>query len=115
MDIFAVIADPTRRAMLDMMANGERPAGDFVAAFPAVSQPAISQHLKVLRNGGMVEVRAERQRRFYRLKADALDIVRDWLAGFAARPTVKIPPMRKKAPEPKPVPVPQSVTLDLFG
>lgn len=133
MDVFAVIADPMRRAMLVMMLSGERPAGEFVAAFPKVSQPAISQHLKVLRDAGMVTVRADRQRRFYSLQADALTSIRDWLSNFM--PTVvpePIPapvaeqeivvepaPKPKKASKPKapskPAPAPEPITLDLFG
>lgn len=86
MDLFSVIADPTRRKMIDMLVGSELPAGAFVAAFPGVTQPAISQHLKVLRDSGIVSARAERQRRLYTLRAGALDPLHDWLAVHA--PTV---------------------------
>lgn len=121
MDLFAVIADPTRRQMIDMLIAGELPAGAFVAAFPGVTQPAISQHLKVLRDGGIVSVRANRQRRLYTLRPAALDPLRDWLAPHA--PTV--PEESVAAPEPvevkpkpksrsKPTPEPE-LMLDLFA
>lgn len=126
MDIFLVIADPTRRRMLDMLRESEHPAGTFVAAFPAVSQPAISQHLKVLRDSGLVDVRADRQRRFYSLREGALETVQAWLAPFtpapAPQPVAEViedapanEPVKPKAkPKPKPAPAPE-LTLDLFG
>ncbi|MCD7060890.1 ArsR/SmtB family transcription factor [Pelagibacterium xiamenense] len=121
MDIFAVIADPTRRAMLDMMRQGEYPAGAFVAAFPNVSQPAISQHLKVLRDAGLVAVRADKQRRFYTLKAEGLASVVDWVLRYRpsppALPEAAKPPDERpvpKAPRAKPKPEAER-TLDLFG
>ena len=73
------LADPTRRGMLDLLADGERPAGELVAAFPALTQPAISRHLRVLREVGLVEVRARAQHRIYTLKADRLTEVDAWL------------------------------------
>jgi DNA-binding transcriptional ArsR family regulator len=118
MDIFAVVADPTRRTMLEMMIPGERAAGDFVSAFPNVSQPAISQHLKVLRDTGLVSVRAERQRRFYTLEPAGLDCFRDWLAVFPAHTRqeapVEVSPTPKKTRAKAALPV-QPVMLDLFG
>lgn len=119
MDLFAVIADPTRRQMIDMLLAGELPAGAFVAAFPAVTQPAISQHLKVLRDGGIVSVRADRQRRLYTLRPEALDPLRDWLAPHApavaedvAAPEPEVKPRPKSRPKPAPEP---EFMLDLFG
>ena len=124
MDIFAVVADPTRRRMIDMLVGGELPAGAFVAAFPGVTQPAISQHLKVLRDAGVATVRADRQRRLYCLVPDAFVSLRDWVSPLlpvaeAARPemveSVEQPPSKPKArPKPKPAPEPE-LTLDLFG
>lgn len=117
MDIFAIIADPTRRAMLQMLTEQERAAGEFVAAFPAISQPAISQHLKVLRDGGLVSVRTDKQRRFYSLLPSRFDIFREWLDGFTRVSMTPEPvkPVRRKAPEPKPQPHAEPATLDLFG
>ncbi|WP_417581345.1 ArsR/SmtB family transcription factor [Pelagibacterium sp.] len=129
MDIFAVVADPTRRKMIDMLVAGELPAGSFVAAFPNVTQPAISQHLKVLRDAAVVTVRPDKQRRLYALVPDALKPLRDWAtppapaAEHAAHPepvenmaVVPEPKARqtKARPKPKPVPEPE-LTLDLFG
>lgn len=120
MDIFAVIADPTRRTMLEMLVSGERAAGEFVAAFPQVSQPAISQHLKVLRDSEMVTVRAERQKRFYALRSERLDILREWLSVFTGPVAAKAPrkaaakPAAKAAAKPRPAPVVEPVMFDLF-
>jgi len=82
MDSFAAIADPTRRDMLGMLALAEHSAGDFVRAFPALSQPAVSQHLKVLREAKLVEVRAEAQRRVYSLRPAALAEIDRWIAQY---------------------------------
>lgn len=119
MDLFSVIADPTRRRMIDMLAGGELAAGAFVAAFPAVTQPAISQHLKVLREAGVASVRADRQRRLYSLNPEALMPVSEWLAPHIAaasppQPTVPAPKKPRTSERTKPA-VLSEVTLDLFG
>lgn len=80
MDVFMAIADPTRRTMLAMLAGGERTAGDFVTAFRNMSQPSVSQHLKVLRQARLVEVRAQAQRRVYSLRPQGLQEVDRWIA-----------------------------------
>jgi DNA-binding transcriptional ArsR family regulator len=82
MDIFTAIADPTRRNMLAMLAAGQRTAGEFVSAFPGMSQPSVSQHLKVLRKAKLVEVRAQAQRRIYTLRPQALEEVDRWIAQY---------------------------------
>ena len=82
MDVFTALADPTRRAMLDLLIDGERPAGDLVAAFPALTQPAVSRHLRVLREVGLVDVRAQAQRRIYTLRAERLSEVDAWLGRY---------------------------------
>jgi DNA-binding transcriptional ArsR family regulator len=82
MDVFVAVAEPTRRAMLDLLADGERPAGDLVAAFPRLTQPAISRHLRVLRDIGLVEVRPDAQRRIYVLRAERLAELDAWLARY---------------------------------
>jgi len=81
-DVFTAVADPTRRAMLDLLTDGERPAGDLVAAFPALTQPAVSRHLRVLREVGLVDVRAQAQRRIYTLRPDRLSEVDEWLERY---------------------------------
>jgi DNA-binding transcriptional ArsR family regulator len=78
MDSFTALADPTRRRILALLGAGERPAGDIVTAC-GMSAPAISQHLKALRQAGLVRVRAEGQRRIYSLDPAGLAPVEDWL------------------------------------
>jgi DNA-binding transcriptional ArsR family regulator len=78
-DVFTAVADPTRRAMLDLLASGERAAGDLVTAFPALTQPAVSRHLRVLREVGLVAVEARAQRRIYALRPERLSEVDAWL------------------------------------
>lgn len=80
-DVFRAIADPTRRGLLDLLAAGEAPVGALAAEFD-VSLPAISQHLKVLREVGLVsEQRVGRERR-YRIEPEPLKEVVDWIAHF---------------------------------
>ncbi len=78
MDSFAALADPTRRHILEMLGKGERAAGDIVAQF-TLSAPAISQHLKALRQAGLVQVEVQGQRRIYRLDPDGLAEIDDWI------------------------------------
>jgi DNA-binding transcriptional ArsR family regulator len=82
MDVFVAVAEPTRRTMLDLLATGERPAGDLVAAFPSLTQPAVSRHLKVLRDVGLVDVRPDAQRRIYALRPERLAELDAWLAPY---------------------------------
>lgn len=79
MDVFAAVAEPTRRRVLDLLADGDRPAGELASAFPTLSQPAVSRHLRVLREAGLVDVRIDGQRRVYRLRADQLAELDVWL------------------------------------
>jgi DNA-binding transcriptional ArsR family regulator len=78
---FAVLAEPTRRDILDLLRDGERPVGDLVAEL-GVSQPAVSKHLRVLRDAGLVDVRADAQRRLYRVRAAPLAEIDAWLAPY---------------------------------
>jgi len=78
MQSLAAIADPTRRRIVELLAQRERTAGELVAEFD-MSAPAISQHLKVLREAGLVTVRAEGQSRVQMLNPDGLDELGDWL------------------------------------
>ncbi len=80
-ELLAVLADPTRREIIELLAERERSAGELVAVFP-VSQPAISRHLRVLREAGLVRVRGEGQRRIYRLDPAPLAALDDWLARY---------------------------------
>jgi DNA-binding transcriptional ArsR family regulator len=80
-DVFRAIADPTRRGLLDQLMAGEQPMSRLAAAF-AMTLPAVSQHLKVLREVGLVsEQRAGRQR-LYRINAGPLREVADWVGHY---------------------------------
>lgn len=78
MNVFQALADPNRRAIVEMLSPGERSAGEIRAAFH-VTAPAVSQHLKALRSAGLVRVRAEAQRRIYRLDPSGLAEIQKWL------------------------------------
>jgi DNA-binding transcriptional ArsR family regulator len=82
MDIFEAVAEPHRRALLDLLAEGGRSAGELVAALPSLSQPAVSSHLRVLREAGLVEVRPEAQRRIYTLRPEAFAEFERWLSRY---------------------------------
>ncbi|MDO3635623.1 ArsR/SmtB family transcription factor [Mycolicibacterium arseniciresistens] len=79
MDVFEAVAEPSRRALLDALTEGERTAGDLVATLPGLTQPTVSRHLRVLREVGLVEVRPDAQRRIYALRADGLVAIDQWI------------------------------------
>lgn len=81
--IFAALADPTRRAILSRLADGEASVNEIAAPFE-ISQPAVSKHLKVLERAGLVERDVDEQRRPARLKADNMAAAVDWLEKFRA-------------------------------
>ncbi|HET8873924.1 MAG TPA: metalloregulator ArsR/SmtB family transcription factor [Gaiellaceae bacterium] len=76
-----VLAEPRRRAILDLLRDGERPVGDLVDRL-GLSQPGVSKHLRVLKDAGLVEVRPEAQRRLYRIRPEPLAELDDWLASY---------------------------------
>lgn len=78
MDSFTALADPTRRRIVELLGGGECAAGDIVRRFD-VSAPAISQHLKVLREARLVRVRVDGQRRIYSLDDTGLAEMDDWV------------------------------------
>jgi DNA-binding transcriptional ArsR family regulator len=78
---FEVLAEDNRRRILDLLVEGERPVGDLVGIL-GLSQPAVSKHLKVLRSAGLVEPRAEAQRRIYVVRPEPLREVDNWLAPY---------------------------------
>jgi DNA-binding transcriptional ArsR family regulator len=80
-DVVAALADPTRRRILELLVDGDVPAGELAESFP-VSRPAVSRHLRVLREAGLVEVRVDRQRRLYSLNAQPLAELDEWLAPY---------------------------------
>ena len=75
------LADPTRRQVLEALGRGPRAVGEIAADLP-VSRPAVSQHLKVLGQAGLVVSRAEGARRLYSVDPNGLDALRAWLDGF---------------------------------
>jgi DNA-binding transcriptional ArsR family regulator len=75
---FNALADPTRRAVLDLLRAGTRPAGEIARAFP-ISRPAISKHLKILRRAHLVDEHREGRHRFYQLNPEPLKTVDQWL------------------------------------
>jgi DNA-binding transcriptional ArsR family regulator len=82
---FDVLGDPVRRRILQLLSTGERASGDIVDVVQRdfdISQPAVSQHLKVLRDAGFTAVRADGQRRVYSLDPAPLREIDDWLEPF---------------------------------
>src|SRR6476620_7948855 len=81
-DVFEAVAEPSRRALLDALIDGERTAGELVATLPGLTQPTVSRHLRVLREVGLVEVRRDAQRRIFALRADGLVAIDAWIARY---------------------------------
>lgn len=88
--VLDALGDPTRRRIVTLLAAAEQPVGTLTAALGTVSQPAVSQHLRVLREAGLVAVRAEGTRRLHRLDPRGVGAAQGWLtalvdplAGFA--------------------------------
>jgi DNA-binding transcriptional ArsR family regulator len=80
-DAFNAVAEPRRRQILDLLARGERPVNDVVASL-GVTQPQVSKHLRVLREVGLVSVRGSGRRRLYKLNAERLKPIHDWVRTF---------------------------------
>lgn len=78
---FDVLAEPTRRRILDLLLDGERPVGELVKRL-RLSQPGVSKHLRVLREAGLVSVRNEAQRRIYGVRPEPLAEVAEWLEPY---------------------------------
>ena len=78
---FAAVADPTRRGILDLLRNGELSAGALAREFP-VSRPAVSRHVRVLRDAGLVRLRRDRQTLHYSLNPGPLADIDRWLSGY---------------------------------
>jgi DNA-binding transcriptional ArsR family regulator len=78
---FEVVAEPSRRRILEVLRAGERPVNDLVVEL-SMAQPAVSKHLRVLRDAGLVAVRQDAQRRVYRLVPEPLVELDDWLRPF---------------------------------
>ncbi len=82
-DVFAALADSTRRSILSRLADGSASVNEIAAPFE-ISQPAVSRHLKVLERAGLIERDIDKQRRPARLKAENMAAAVDWLAEFKA-------------------------------
>jgi DNA-binding transcriptional ArsR family regulator len=80
-DAFNAVAEPRRREILDVLADGERPVNDLVSAL-GIAQPLVSKHLRVLREVGAVEVRQDGRQRLYRLNGRALKPIHDWVKTY---------------------------------
>jgi DNA-binding transcriptional ArsR family regulator len=76
-----VLAEPRRVAILELLRDGERPVGELVDGL-ALSQPAVSKHLRVLKDAGLVEARADAQRRLYRIRPEPLADLDQWLDSY---------------------------------
>ncbi|MFC7493366.1 MULTISPECIES: ArsR/SmtB family transcription factor [unclassified Nocardioides] len=81
MDVFEVVSDPTRRRILDLLREGERPVGELVELL-GVAQPNVSKHLRALDRAALVRVRVDGPRRHYRLEPDGLAELEAWLAPY---------------------------------
>jgi len=79
--VFEVLAEPTRRRILDLLLDGERAVGDLVK-WLKMSQPGVSKHLRVLRDAGLVSVRTEAQRRIYEIQPEPLAEIAEWLEPY---------------------------------
>jgi len=94
--LFAALADPTRRAIVErLLAKGEMSVGDIAAPF-AITHPAISRHLHVLEHAGLIERRIERQWRMVRVKPDALATVESAVPGDADEPDTHVADLRER-------------------
>jgi DNA-binding transcriptional ArsR family regulator len=80
-DVFSAIADPTRRRILELLSERPEAVQDLAARFD-VSRPAISKHLRVLAEAGLVRAQADGRRNIYALQAEPFEAVRQWLDGF---------------------------------
>jgi DNA-binding transcriptional ArsR family regulator len=78
---FELVAEPTRRRILDLVVERERSVGDLVEQL-GLSQPGVSKHLRVLRDGGLVDVRQDAQRRLYRVRPEPLREIDSWLEPY---------------------------------
>lgn len=92
--VFQALADGTRREILDLLRTRERSAGEVSERFP-ISRPAISRHLRVLREAGLVEQRKEAQWRVYRLNPEALREVDHWLERYRAFWTARMHDLKR--------------------
>lgn len=93
-DVYLAIADPTRRRLLDLLGTGERPVNALAAPF-RMTRPAISQHLRILRRVGLVDVRKDGRERRYRVRGEKLREVFDWVSHYEKFWTEKLKALGK--------------------
>lgn len=80
--VLDAIGNPVRRTLLDELRGTERTAGELAAAVPTISRPAVSRHLKLLRQAGLVSSKPRGRERLYRLQPEGFESVRAWAASF---------------------------------
>lgn len=100
---FAIIAEPSRRAILSLLASSERSVGDIEEKL-RLPQPSISKHLRVLREAGFVESRVDAQRRLYRIKPEPLMEIDEWLAPFRRLWSAHVDALERHLDQMNPVP-----------
>lgn len=100
---FAIIAEPSRRAILSLLADAERSVGDLEKKLK-LPQPSVSKHLRVLRNAGFVESRVDAQRRLYRIRPEPLMEIDAWLAPFRRFWSVHLDALERHLDQIHPVP-----------
>lgn len=98
---FAALADPTRRRIVELLGAGERSAGELADEFD-ISAPAVSQHLKTLREAGLVQVRVDAQRRIYAIDAAGLDKIDEWLRGVRVFWAARLDALERELRKPTP-------------
>ena len=81
-NVFSAVAEPTRRAMLDLLAARPRSAGEIVSQFSHLTQPGVSRHLRVLREAQLVSVTVHAQQRIYALKPEGLRELHEWVSKY---------------------------------
>lgn len=115
LDVLEVIAEPTRRRILDSIRGRERSVGEIVEQV-GMHQPGVSRHLKVLRDAGLVDVRRDAQRRLYRVRTEPLQALDAWLEPYRAEWVGRLDALerhleRTSVSVPVPVPPPDSEKL----
>jgi DNA-binding transcriptional ArsR family regulator len=103
---FAIIAEPSRRAILSLLASAERSVGDIEEEL-RLSQPSVSKHLRVLREAGFVESRVDAQRRLYRIRPEPLMEVDAWLEPFRRFWSVHVDALERHLDRMNPKPSPR--------
>lgn len=95
-NVFTAVAEPYRRAILDLLASRERPVTEVVETL-RLAQPSVSKHLKVLRDVGLVEVRRDGRRMLYRTNAHAIRPIHDWAGAFERYWTHQLQRIKERA------------------